>query len=98
MAKHNNSLRGIKKDIEYVIGAFVDDCALFLSVHPGKNADEVANLIDGAVDFFNEHREKLDKPEGNKNAYYDGVRKDLLEKTDALYDQLSEAVKKGLGD
>ena len=55
------NLRDIKKDIEYVIGAFVDDCALFLSVHPGKNAD-------------------------------------LLEKTDALYDQLSEAVKKGLGE
>ena len=45
------NLRDIKKDIEYVIGAFVDDCALFLSVHPGKNADEVANLIDGAVDL-----------------------------------------------
>ena len=51
------NLRDIKKDIEYVIGAFVDDCALFLSVHPGKNADEVANLIDGAVDLFNELRE-----------------------------------------
>ena len=36
--------------------------------------------------------------EGNKRAYYDGVRKELLEKTDALYDQLSEAVKKGLGE
>ena len=51
------NLRDIKKDIEYVIGAFVDDCALFLSVHPGKNADEVANLIDGAVDLFNELRD-----------------------------------------
>ena len=60
------NLRDIKKDIEYVIGAFVDDCALFLSVHPGKNADEVANLIDGAVDLFNELRDKLGKPEGNK--------------------------------
>ena len=45
------NLRDIKKDIEYVIGAFDD-----------------------------------------------GVRKELLEKTDALYDQLSEAVKKGLGE
>ena len=53
------NLRDIKKHIEYVIGAFVDDCALFLSVHPGKNADEVANLIDGAVDLYNELRDKL---------------------------------------
>ena len=92
------NLRDIKKDIEYVIGAFVDDCALFLSVHPGKNADGVANLIDGAVDLYNDLRDRLGKPEGNKKAYYDGIRKDLLEKTDALYDQLSEAVKKGLGE
>ena len=93
-----HSLRGIKKDIEYVIGAFVDDCALFLTVHPGKNADEVADLIDGAVDLYNELRDKLGKPEGSKRAYYDGVRKELLEKTDALYDRLCEAVKKGLGE
>ena len=93
-----HSLRGIKKDIEYVISAFVDDCALFLSVHPGKNADAVADLIDGAVDLYNELRDKLGKPEGSKRAYYDGIRKELLERTDGLYDKLSEAVKKGLGE
>ena len=46
----------------------------------------------------NDLRDRLGKPEGNKRAYYDGIRKELLEKTDALYDKLSEAVKKGLGD
>ena len=92
------NLRDIKKDIEYVIGAFVDDCALFLSTHPGKNADAIGDLIDGAVDLFNELRDKLGKPEGNKRAYYDGIRKELLEKTDALYDKLSEAVKAGLSE
>ena len=81
-----------------MIGAFVDDCALFLSTHPGKNADAIGDLIDGAVDLFNELRDKLGKPEGNKRAYYDGIRKELLEKTDALYDKLSEAVKAGLSE
>ena len=90
------NLRDIKKDIEYVIGAFVDDCALFLTMNPGKNADEIANLIDGAVDLYNNLRDKINHPEGNKKAYYDGVRQSLLEQTDALYDRLSEAVKKGL--
>ena len=92
------NLRDIKKDIEYVIGAFVDDCALFLSVHPGKNADGIADLIDGAVDLFNDLRDKLAHPEGNKRAFYNGVRKELLEKTDELYDRLSEAVKKGIAE
>ena len=92
------NLRDIKKDIEYVIGAFIDDCCLFLSVHPDKSADEVNALVDEAVDLFNELLNKLGQPEGNKRAYYDGVRKELLEKTDALYDKLSETVKKGLGE
>jgi hypothetical protein len=92
------NLRDIKKDIEYVIGAFVDDCALFLSTHPGKNADAIADLIDEAVDLYNDLRDQINKPEGGKKAFYDGVRKQLLEKSDALYDKLSEAVKAGLGE
>lgn len=92
------NLRDIKKDIEYVIGAFVDDCTLFLSVHPGKKADEIADLIDGAVDLFNELRDQVNKPEGNKRAFYNGVRKQLLEKSDALYDRLSAAVKASAGE
>ena len=32
------NLRDIKKDIEYVIGAFIDDCSLFSVVN--KSADE----------------------------------------------------------
>lgn len=94
------NLRDIKKDIEYVIGAFVDDCALFLNVNPGKNADEIANLIDKAVDLFNELRDKVVKSAGAENPKlcFTSIRKELLEKTDALYDELSAAVKKGLAE
>ena len=93
------NLRDIKKDIEYVIGAFVDDCTLFLNVNPGKNADEIANLIDKAVDLYNDLREKVVKSSGAEKpkVCFDAIRKELLEKTDALYDELSAAAKKGLG-
>ncbi|MBO4635156.1 MAG: hypothetical protein J5669_07275 [Bacteroidales bacterium] len=93
------NLRDIKKDIEYVIGAFVDDCALFLNVNPGRNADEIAGLIDKAVDLYNDLRDKVVKSAGAEKpkVCYNSIRKELLEKTDALYDELAEAVKKGLG-
>ena len=93
------NLREIKKDIQYVIGAFIDDCTLFLNMNPGKSADEIANLIDKAVDLYNDLRDKVvksagaEKPKVNFNA----IRKELLEKTDALYDELAASVKKGLG-
>jgi len=87
------NLRDIKKDIEYVIGAFVDDCTLVLAVHKGKDVDAVANLLDEAVDLYNDLRDRISKPEGGKKAFYNGLRKELLDKVDALYDRLSAAVK-----
>jgi len=92
------NLRDIKKDIQYVIGAFVDDCTLFLNVNPGKNADEIADLIDKAVDLYNALRDKIvAAPKEGARAYFRGVSQELFEKTDGLYDELSAAVKKGLG-
>lgn len=41
------NLRDIKKDIEYVIGAFVDDCTLFLNVNPGEDT-----RLDGALQYI----------------------------------------------
>jgi len=93
------NLRDIKKDINYVLGAFVDDCALFLTVNPGKNSEEVTDLIDEAAELNNALRDKIVAPEAKaagKSAYFDAIRKELLEKVDALYDRLTAAVKKGL--
>ena len=93
------NLRDIKKDIQYVIGAFVDDCTLFLNVNPGKNADEIADLIDKAVDLYNDLRDKIvAAPKEGVKAHFRAVSQELLEKTDALYDALAAAAKKGLGE
>ena len=94
------NLRDIKKDIQYVIGAFIDDCTLFLNMNPGKNADEITDLIDKAVDLYNDLRDKVVKSSGAENpkVCFNSIRKELLENTDKLYDELSAAVKKGLGE
>lgn len=94
------NLRDIKKDIQYVIGAFIDDCTLFLNLNPGStNADEITGLIDKAVDLYNDLRDKVVKSAGAEKpkVCFTSIRKELLEGTDKLYDELSEAVKKGLG-
>ena len=80
------NLRDIKKDIEYFVGAFVDDCALFLNVNPGKQTEKITDLIDKAVDLYNDL----------KKAYFDNLRKEMLTKLDGLYEELSAAVKEGV--
>ena len=90
------NLRDIKKDIEYVIGAFIDDCSLFSSVNSKADDEALGELLDEAVDLYNDLKDKVNvKPEKNvsKGAYYASVRKELLQKTDALYAKLSGIVK-----
>lgn len=89
------NLRDLKKDIEYIIGEFIDDCSLFVTLNPGKDSDEVAKIIEEAVDLYNDLKDKVNaKVEGSKKAYYDGIRKELFEKTDGLCEKLSTAVSK----
>ena len=89
------NLRDIKKDIEYVIGAFIDDCSLFSSVNEKADDEALGALLDDAVGLFNDLKDKINqKVAGPKGAYYASIRKELLEKTDGLYARLSEVVKK----
>ena len=68
-------------------------------IYSGGSSDKVAGLIDKAVDLYNDLRDKVVKSAGAEKAKvcFTSIRKELLEKTDALYDELSDAVKKGLG-
>ena len=89
------NLRDIKKDIEYVVSAFVDDCYLFATIKPEASDDALSELLDKAIDLYNDLRDKVNvKVDGGKKAYYDSIRKELLEETDALYTALSDVVKK----
>ena len=88
------NLRDIKKDIDYVLSAFIEDCSLVAAVNSKVGEEKASALIEEAVDLYNELRDKVGKVEGNARQYYDGLRKEVLEKTDALYEKLSAAVKK----
>ena len=53
--------------------------------------------MEEAIDLYNELRDKVNgKVEGSKKAYYNELRKEVLSKTDALYEKLSAAVKEAV--
>jgi hypothetical protein len=88
------NLRVIKKDIEYFVGEFIDDCSLFVALNPHKDAEEISKIINEAVDLYNDLKDKVNNPEGNKKAYYNGIRKELFEKLDTLCEKLSDTITK----
>ena len=88
------NLRDIKKDIEYVLSAFVEDCSVVACVNPKVTDGSVSELMEEAIELYNELRDKVNaKVEGPKKAYYNELRKEVLTRTDALYEKLSAAVK-----
>ena len=88
------NLRVFKKDNEYFVGEFIDDCALFVALNPHKDADEISNIVDEAVDLYNELKYKANHPEGKKRAFYIALTKEMFEKIDALCEKLSAVVSK----
>lgn len=90
------NLRDIKKDIAYILEAFIEDCTTVATVN-SKVDEKAAELFEEAVNLYNELMDKVSaKIEGSKKAYYTALRKELLEKTDGLYTKLSDAVKESL--
>ena len=89
------NLRDIKKDIDYVLSAFIEDCTVCAAVNPKSDDKVIADLMEDAIDLYNELRDKVTvKIEGSKKTYFNNLRKEILERTDALYTKLSEAVSK----
>lgn len=89
------NLREIKKDIEYVISAFVEDCSVVSLVNDKASDEKVSALLQEAVDLYNDLRDKVAAKniEGSKKAYFAALRKEVLVQTDALYEKLSALVK-----
>jgi hypothetical protein len=86
------NLRVFKKDIEYFVAEFIDDCALFVALNPSKDAGEIAQIIDEAVELYNSLKHRANHPEGKKRAFYMNLTKEMFEKLDELREKLSAVV------
>ena len=88
------NLRDIKKDIDYVLSAFLEDCAVVATINSKAPEKEVEKLYEEAIDLYNELRDKVNaKFEGPAKAFYSDLRKDILTRTNDLYIKLSDTVK-----
>ena len=88
------TLRDFKKDVEYFVGEFVDDCSLFITLNPHKSTEKMAEVVSEAVDLYNDLKDKANakvEPKMRK-AWFAGLRKEMFENTDALYEKLSAIV------
>ncbi|MGM9740572.1 MAG: hypothetical protein ACI3ZP_08220 [Candidatus Cryptobacteroides sp.] len=88
------NLRDFKKEVEYFIGEFVDDCTLFIAINPHKSTDKMIDVQNAAIDLYNDMKDKANAKVEKKDRknWFAGLRKEMYEKLDALYEQLSAIV------
>ena len=94
------NLRDFKKEVEYFIGEFVDDCTLFIAINPHKSTDKMIDVQNAAIDLYNDMKDKANAKVEKKDRknWFAGLRKEMYEKLDALYEQLSAIVSEKDGD
>lgn len=96
LKKKDMNLRVIKKDIQFLVNDFVDDCVLFAMMHPeDEKIAEVNNLIEEACEMVNSLFDRVNHPDKNNvKAWYKAINVDLLKGLDGLCDRLSAIAKK----
>lgn len=91
------SIRRLKKDIDYLTFAVVDDCIACLAM--GKSMDDISNFVQQIIDSRNALRQRVNAgrtiEKAARKAHYHSIFKDLLESVDSTCNQLSGLVKKG---
>ena len=94
------NLRDFKKEVEYFIGEFVDDCTLFSAINPDKSTDKMVDVQNAAIDLYNDMKDKANAKVEKKDRknWFAGLRKEMYEKLDALYEQLSAIVSEKDGE
>lgn len=94
------NLRDFKKEVEYFIGEFVDDCTLFIAINPHKSTDKMIDVQNAAIDLYNDIKDKANAKVEKKDRknWFAGLRKEMYEKLDALYEQLSAIVSEKDGE
>ena len=94
------NLRDFKKEVEYFIGEFVDDCTLFIAINPHKSTDKMIDVQNAAIDLYNDMKDKANAKVEKKDRknWFAGLRNEMYEKLDALYEQLSAIVSEKDGE
>lgn len=89
------SIRRLKKDIDCLTFAVVDDCLNCLAY--GKITDDISEVIQNVIDSRNSLRRQINTgrtlAKGERRAHYKAVYKELMISVDGAFSKLSEVVK-----
>lgn len=89
------NLRVIKKDIEFLVSDFIEDCLIFAMLHDDVPTEKVEVLVNEANDLADDLFARVNHPakDAKLKSYYNDVVKDLYKGLDELCEKLSALAK-----
>lgn len=93
------SVRGLKRDIDYLMSMILNDCFYVLEYNAGVDAGEVTKIAADVIAMHREFRLRVNHPGGKDNpqlikAYYKKLISEMLKFADESFERLSAEVKK----
>jgi hypothetical protein len=87
------SIRGIKKDVDYLINEVLSDCYMFMYLFPDRQHEAAIAIIQDTVELRNNLIDRTRKVEGKTRAHFRVIFEDLLKGVDDLFRRISELTK-----
>ena len=80
----------LKKNINYLFGDLIDECYLWMLVNPEKDAKQANEIIDEAVEFYDETMVRVSKRKvEDTKKYFAQLSADVEEKANALVGKIN---------
>ncbi|MDB4335021.1 hypothetical protein OAA06_01540 [bacterium] len=89
------SIKGLKKDINYLASEILTHGYLKQMMHEGIDEKALSAILVDAIKMRNDLVARINHPDGKENpkivkTYFLEVRKQLMETTDALFSKINE--------
>ena len=94
------NVRGIKKDIDYLVSQVVVDCFQYINHFKGADKKAAYKIIEDVLGLRSKLRARTNHPDGKDNPslvkkHFKAIGKDLLAGCDKAYEKLGKLVDKG---
>lgn len=91
------SIRGVKKDIDYLVSEVISDCYTYLYLSDNKNREQVVQIIEELIEQRNNFFDRANNPEKDADRkqnrqHYKQIYNDLLVSVDESFTKLSQLV------
>ena len=72
------NLRDIKKDIDYILSAFIEDCSVVAAVNSKVSEEKASAFLDDAIALYNELRDKVNVKATDRTSPGSGKRRRFI--------------------